>query len=152
MNVTVPEALLLNAVWKWSPRLAVNVLPVTLTVTDAVCVMSTRRPSFPIAELLPNVLPVTVSVSAPLLLRITTLSSAEPVTVALVNADVPVRSVKSSPASPTVLPLFATEESISENPFTVVPRTPSSWLAEMIIRLRLTLPVVFSSTAGPDVS
>ncbi len=101
---STPE--LAAAAWKWSPRWAAKVLLVTLTVMLAVPDASIRKPSLPIAELLLKALLVTFRLaSTPLELRITTLSSAEPLTVMPDQVEVPSRLLKSIPASPAASPL-----------------------------------------------
>src|SRR5919204_3872319 len=69
-NVTllVPELVAFVENWKWSPRLLLNVEPVTLTVMPAVSFASRCRPSLPVfaVEVLLSVLPVTVRFSEPL--------------------------------------------------------------------------------------
>lgn len=140
------------AAWKWSPRLAVNVHPVTLiAVILAVPDASTRKPSLPMAELLLNVLEVTVrEVKLPVLLRITTLSSAEPVTVVPDQVEVPNKLLISTPASPAALPFPDIEELVNVKFVTELLRIPSSLPFWMIKLVKLTSRVLVSMTPAPE--
>src|SRR5687767_13256016 len=102
-------------------------------------------PSLPtVADAFENVLPVTVRFNDPLAFVTIRPFSADPVTVELAIEPVPVSPpTKSTPLSLTALPFPDTSEFESENPFTAVPRIPSSPPLLTLIRVRLTPPPTF---------
>src|SRR5215213_2587372 len=112
---------------------------------------SNSRPSPSDVEvLLLNVVPVIVSmVKVPLLLRIVALLLCDPLMVELVMLAVPKRLLKSSPFSPSTLPLFVTRLFVSEKPVTLLPRIPSSPPPVTRIRERLTLDVLLKLMPAP---
>src|ERR1051325_9759082 len=129
----------------------VNVLPVMLIVlTVAVERACSRNPLAPkAAPLLLKVLPLTVSEARlPAALSMKTLLCAEPETVVLVKAAVPVRLVTITPSSAESLPLLVMAQLISDRPATLDPRMPLSPLCLMFMKERLTLLVLVSDTAA----
>ena len=133
--------------WKWSPRLSLNVEPVTCTVIAAVSLASRWMPSLPVfaVETLLTVLPVTVRLSEPLAFVRISPFSGEPEIEELRIDAVPVRPTNSTPLSLTASPLLATRELSNVKPTTFEPRMPSSAPLLMLTRVRLTPPPTFVS-------
>ena len=140
--VTVFEASVV--IWRWSPRLSTNAVPLMSAFIVPVPVPLRMTPSLPIAaEFWPIVPPVIVASSVPASLTIETLFSALPVTVSVFIVTVPVSPLASMPCSPTALPLFVTRELVRSSPVSAVVRIPSSPPLLTLTRSRSTPPPTF---------